>query len=457
MKKNQGNDMSSKQGQWSSYLTFILATSGAAVGLGNIWKFPYIAGENGGGAFVLIYLVCITVIGLPLMMAEVMLGRSAGLDPQMTMKALAQRYKASKYWSWLGAMMVLAGFLILSYYSVIAGWALSYVFKAAAGNFTNGTAAHIDGLFATFINSPYELAFWHTVIMTATIGVVAMGVEKGLEKSVTYLLPTMVVLLLFVVGFSINTGYFGKGLSFLFAPDFSKITAHGVLVAVGHSFFTLSLATGSIMMYGAYLPRHISIAKTSFYIALADTGIALLAGLAIFPIVFSNGLEPGAGPGLIFKTLPLAFGHMASGSLFGMIFFVMLVFAAFTSAISLLEPTVAWLVDRYDFSRSRASFLAGFCIWLLGFPTVFSFNIWQHVKILGLDFFAFLDALTANFMLPIGGMLTAIFAAWIMKDAAKELEINKDELGYKLWHICLGYVTPVAIAIVFLNAIGVFK
>lgn len=448
--------MSTKQGQWSSYWTFILATSGAAVGLGNIWKFPYIVGENGGGAFVLVYLLCIAIIGLPLMMAEVMLGRSTGFDPQMSMSVLAKRYNVSKYWSWLGGMLVLAGFLILSYYSVIAGWAFSYVFKAAAGSFVGGSAQHIDQLFSSLTNSPYELAFWHTVVITATIGVVAMGVEKGLEKAVIYLLPGMLLLLLVVVGYSVETGYFGNGLSFLFSPKLSELSSHGILVAVGHAFFTLSLATGSIMMYGAYLPKTISIAKTSFFIALADTGIALLAGLAIFPIVFSHGLEPGAGPGLIFKSLPLAFGHMSSGTLFGTIFFVMLVFAAFTSAISLLEPSVAWLVNRFKLSRTKASFLAGVAIWLLGFPTVFSFNLWQNIKIFGLNCFDFLDSLTANFMLPIGGLLTAIFAAWIMKDACQELGLDEDRKGYQLWRFCLGVITPIAIIIVFLNAIGLF-
>ncbi len=449
--------MSTEKGQWSSYWTFILATSGAAVGLGNIWKFPYIVGENGGGAFVLVYLVCIGLIGIPLMIAEVMLGRAGGLDPQTSMKQLAINYKVPKYWSGLGAMLILAGFLILSYYCVIAGWALAYVFKAGSGAFLGGSSEQINHLFSNLTNSPYELAFWHTVIITATISIVAMGVEKGLEKAVIYLLPTMVVLLLIIVGYSISTGFFAKGLMFLFSPNVSKLTSHGILVAVGHAFFTLSLATGSIMMYGAYLPKSISISKTCFYIALADTAIALLAGLAIFPIVFSHGLEPGAGPGLIFKSLPLAFGHMEYGTIFGTVFFIMLVFAAFTSAIALLEPSVAWLVNRFKLSRIKASFSAGLGIWLLGFPTIFSFNIWQHVKILGLNCFDFLDSLTANIMLPIGGLLTAVFAAWIVKDAYKELNLEPNILSFKLWRYSLGIITPVAIIIVFLNAIGIFK
>lgn len=449
--------MTQKQGQWSSYWTFILATAGAAVGLGNIWKFPYIAGENGGGAFVLIYLFCVCIIGIPLMMAEVMLGRAGGHDPKHSMSVLVRRYHASKLWQGVGVMQILAGFLILSYYSVIAGWAAAYVLKASSGTFLSADVAHIDQLFERFISNPYQLAFWHTVVIASTIGVVAMGVEKGIERAVVYMFPAMLALLLIIVGYSMSTGYFAKGLSFLFAPNFSELTAHGVLVAVGHAFFTLSLATGSIMMYGAYLPKSISIPKTSFYIALADTFIALLSGLAIFPIVFANGLQAGAGPGLIFKSLPLAFGHMPYGVFFGSLFFIMLLFAAFTSAISLLEPSVAWAVHRFKISRTKASFFIGSLIWLLGFATVFSFNIWRHVKIFGLNCFDFLDSLTANYMLPLGGLFVALFAAWVMKDSYSELHMAKKSLSFKLWHFALGIIAPIAIILIFLSAIGLLK
>jgi NSS family neurotransmitter:Na+ symporter len=449
--------MAEKQAQWSSYWGFILATAGAAVGLGNIWKFPYIAGENGGGAFVLIYLVCIVIIGVPLMMAEIMLGRRAGGDPKTSMSTLAAHYKASPLWAGLGYMLILAGFLILSYYSVIAGWASAYVFKSGMGMFTGETAAQIDQLFSQFIHSPYELAFWHTVMIAATIFVVAMGVEKGLERAVIYMFPAMLALLLVIVGYSMGTGFFGKGLNFLFYPDLSELSAHGVLVAVGHAFFTLSLATGSIMMYGAYLPKNISIPKASIYIAIADTLIALLAGLAIFPIVFAHGLQPGAGPGLIFKSLPLAFGHMPYGTFFGTLFFVMLVFAAFTSAISLLEPSVAWTMKRLALSRTKAAILVGVCIWLLGFATVFSFNIWQDITILGLNCFDFLDSLTSNYMLPIGGLFIALFSAWVMKDSYDELALDKNSQVFKLWRYSLGIITPIAIILVFLSAIGVLN
>ena len=403
----------SQHGQWSSRLGFILAASGAAVGLGNIWKFPYIAGENGGGAFVLMYLICIAIIGVPLMMTEVMMGRRGRQNPAWTIRALSLDDGRSANWRYVGYLTILAGFLILSYYSVIAGWALDYVYQAAAGHFTGKTPGEIDLLFTQLVSNPWKLLLFHTLIMGGTIAVITFGVEKGIERAVTYLFPSMVILLLVIALYSVKTGYFGHGVSFLFHPDFSALSAKAVLIALGHAFFTLSLATGSIMMYGAYLPKDLSIPQSTLFIVIADTFIALLAGLAIFPIVFANGLEPGAGPGLIFKTLPLAFGKMDYGRGIATLFFVMLVFAAFTSAISLLEPTTAFLIEKMHMTRKKATAFAGTIIWFLGIGTVLSFNKWADIKFMGMNFFDFLDHLTANIMLPLGGFFIAIFAAWL--------------------------------------------
>jgi len=318
-------------GQWSNRMAFILAATGSAVGLGNIWKFPYITGENGGGAFVLVYLVCIAAIGVPIMMAEVLLGRRGRQSPINTMATLAAEEKRPAPWALLGWMGVVAGFLILSYYSVIAGWSLSYVFRSAGGMFEGATADGVSSIFSQFISSPESLLAWHTIFMVATMIVVARGVQHGLEKAVRYLMPALFLLLIVLVFYAMTTGYFSQGLTFLFTPDFSKITASTILVAMGHAFFTLSLGMGAIMVYGSYLPKDTSIAKTSMVIAAADTMVALLAGMVIFPIVFAHGLEPGAGPGLIFKTLPIAFGQMDAGILIGTLFFLLLVFAAWRS------------------------------------------------------------------------------------------------------------------------------
>ena len=295
-------------GEWSSRLAFILAAAGSAVGLGNIWKFPYMAGENGGGAFVLIYLVCIAVFGLPIMMAEVMIGRRGRQSPINTMKTLCQQEGANRTWSLLGWSGVVAGVLILSYYSVIAGWSLSYVIQSIEGGFVGITERGAGELFTTLIGDPVKLIMWHTLFMVMTMIVVSRGVSNGLEAAVRYLMPALAILILVLIGYSISQGNFWLGVKFMFTPDFSKIDQEVLLDAMGQAFFSLSLGMGAIMIYGSYLPKNASIAKTSFAVALADTSIAILAGLAIFPIVFANQLKAAQGPGLIFNTLPIAFG-----------------------------------------------------------------------------------------------------------------------------------------------------
>jgi len=456
----------SMHGAWSSRLVFILAATGSAVGLGNIWKFPYITGENGGGAFVLVYLICIACIGIPIMMSEVMLGRRGRQSPINTMKALADEIGANRCWKYLGWSGVIAGLLILSYYSVIAGWALAYVFRTANGVFLNVTGDGASSLFSRFIADPEKLLAWHTIFMVMTMAVVARGVKGGLEKAVRFLMPTLFVILIILLGYAMNLGEFSRGVAFLFNPDFSKISASGVLSAMGHAFFTLSLGMGAIMVYGSYLPSNVSIAKTSIIIAMMDTVVALVAGLIIFPIVFANGLEPGAGPGLIFQTLPIAFGHMPGGEFFGTLFFVLLVFAAWTSAISLIEPAVAWLVENRGHTRVYAAVVMGVVTWSLGLLTVLSFNLWSEFKPLSSigvfensTMFDLLDFLTANIMLPIGGLLIAVFAGWVMKQETtmQELDIHDAmHKGYAAWRILVKYVAPAAVVIVFLKVTGIF-
>jgi len=452
-------------GEWSTRLAFILAATGSAVGLGNIWKFPYITGENGGGAFVLVYLLCIACIGIPIMMAEVLLGRRGRQSPINTMATLSAEIGHSSHWKYLGWAGVLAGFLILSYYSVIAGWALAYAFRTGSGVFINVTADGAGSIFGRFIADPEKLLAWHTVFMVMTTVIVARGVRSGLEKAVRFLMPTLFVLLLVLVGYAMNSGEFNRAVSFLFDADFSKISADSVLTAMGHAFFTLSLGMGAIMVYGSYLPKDTSIARTSIIIAVMDTLVALFAGLAIFPLVFANGLEPGSGPGLIFQTLPIAFGHMDGGTFFGTLFFVLLVFAAWSSAISLIEPAVAWLVENRKQNRVYAAAVVGLLTWLLGLLTVLSFNLWSDVKPLAFvekfqnsTFFDLLDYLTSNIMLPLGGLLIAVFAGWLMdrKATMEELDIHDHlHVGYRIWRVLVRYVAPIAVAIVFLKVTGI--
>ena len=397
-----GNQIS-MHGQWSSRWVFILAATGSAVGLGNIWKFPYITGENGGGAFVLVYLACIAVIGIPIMMAEIMLGRRGRQSPINTMHTLAIEAGHSTNWQYLGWLGVIAGFLILSYYSVIAGWGLAYVVHASSGVFTGASVEVINNVFFDLVSDPKQLIIWHSLFMVLTMFVVARGVQGGLEKAVKFLMPALFIILLLLVAYAVQNGAFEQAVEFLFVPDFHALfykldehgqeylTWNGVLIAMGHAFFTLSLGMGAIMVYGSYLPENTSITQTAFMIAIADTVVALLAGLAIFPIVFATNLEPGSGPGLIFKTLPFAFGHMEGGVVFGTLFFILLSFAAWTSSISLIEPALAWLVESLGIGRISASIMIGILCWAAGLLSVFSFNIWSDVKPLS-DFNIFKDS-----------------------------------------------------------------
>ncbi|MDT8282624.1 MAG: sodium-dependent transporter [Gammaproteobacteria bacterium] len=445
-------------GQWSSRTVFILAATGSAVGLGNIWKFPYITGENGGGTFVLVYLLCIALIGLPIMMAEIMLGRRGKQSPINTMAMLAKQAQRNPAWVWLGWMGVLAGFFILSYYSVIAGWAMSYVFRTGGGMFLGATADGVNSIFIDLVSDPERLLAWHTLFMMLTMAVVARGVKNGLEKAVTFLMPLLFVLLVVIVIYAMSTGYFMQGLHFLFTPG--AISGKGILIAMGHAFFTLSLGMGAIMVYGSYLSKEYSITQAVIYIALADTAVALLAGMAIFPIVFANGLEPGSGPGLIFQILPIAFGHMQGGTLVGVCFFTLLMFAAWTSAISLIEPAVAYLVENKGYSRIYASVFMGALTWFVGLGTVFSFNIWKDNTLTipylldEATFFDTLDYLTANIMLPLGGLFIALFAGWVMHKQSTQEELATYPVIYKLWYFLIRFVTPVAVIVVFLKAVN---
>ncbi len=442
-------------GEWSSRSAFILAATGSAVGLGNIWKFPYITGENGGGAFVIVYLLCVALIGIPIMIAETMLGRRGRENPVHTMQVLSKEAEADKRWHYLGWLGMTGGLLILSYYSVIAGWASAYVFKAFFGSFFGADVTAIETLFRDFIGSPMQLIFWHTLFMMATMLIVARGVDNGLEKSVRILMPSLFILLTLLVMYAMTTSGYFQGIHFLFNLDFNKLTGNSLLIAMGQAFFSLGLGMGCVMVYGAYLPKNISIAKASIVIATVDSLVALLAGIIIFPIVFTHELNPSSGPGLIFETLPIAFGSMTGGWLFGVLFFVILVFAALSSAIALIEPTVCWLVESKGVTRERACLQSGLVTWVLGFGTIFSFNLWSDVKFFGLTFFEVLDYLTANIMLPIGGLAIAVFAGWMMKQQHSRQELDMpDPQHYQIWLFLIKYIAPAAVFLVFLHVMG---
>lgn len=436
---------------WSSRLTFILAAAGSAVGLGNIWKFPYIVGENGGGAFVLVYLACIAFVGIPVMMAEVLMGKRGDNSPVFASRNLAKESSMSPSWGWLGFLGVITGVIILSFYSVVAGWALAYLPKMVTGQFIGIDGAGSGRIFEQHLANPWALIGWHSLFMVMTMTVVVMGVTKGLGKAVGILMPTLFILLLVLLGFSIAEGEFIEAVKYLFVVDFSKLSIDAVLVALGHAFFTLSIGMGAIMAYGSYMPKDTPIAKTVILVGVLDTVVALVAGLAIFPIVFASpSIEPAQGPGLLFVSLPIAFGAIPAGVLFGFLFFALVSIAAWTSSISIIEPAVAWAVDTGRATRLRASLLLGGLCWLLGLGSALSFNLWSEEKLFNrFTWFDLSDSITTTVLLPLGGILISVFVSHLMKKRFVEEEMGLTGRAFNFWYFTLRWVSPILVSIIF--------
>ena len=438
-------------GIWAGKWTFILAAAGSAVGLGNIWKFPYMAGEYGGGAFVLVYLVCILLIGVPIMVAEILIGRRGRSSPANSMAYLAKEAKTVPHWKALGMMGAVAGLIILSFYSVAAGWAVSYIFEG----FTGPSAEYYGQEFNAFLEDETRIIVFHSIFIFITVFIVARGVIKGLEVWVNRLMPVLFLLILLLCIYATTTGAFFEGVSYLFTPDFTKINAKVILAALGQAFFTLSLGMGAIMAYGAYMPANQNIGSTALSVAFLDTLVALLAGIAIFPIVFANNLEPTAGPGLVFVTLPWAFVNMPLGIIFGKLFFVLLSIAALSSAISLLEPGVAWIVESLKIKRYIAAAGLGLIAWTLGIFSALSFDLLSGFTPIGdKNFFDSMDFLSNQILLPIGGIFIAIFVGWVMKrnDVLEELGL-KNNLVIKIWFFSLRFFAPLMVGLVFVLAV----
>jgi len=439
---------------WTSQTVFIMAAIGSAVGLGNLWKFPYITGENGGGAFVLVYLLCILLIGLPILIAEISLGRAGQANPPQAMANLVKKTGANKLWVWLGFNGLLGGLLILSFYSVIAGWALAYFFESLSGSFISMDAdaaqAHFDG----FVGNAWQLLFWHTLVMLTTVWIVIQGVRSGIERAINIMMPGLLVILLILLGYAMSTGAFAASFDFLSRADFDKLSANSVLIALGHAFFTLSLGFGTMMVYGSYLPNDYSIIKASIWIAVADTVIALMAGLVIFSIVFGNELEAGSGPGLLFQTLPIAFGQMTGGWFFGTLFFGMVVFAAISSSISMIEPAISWLEQNWHYSRRKSAWILGSITWVIGLGSVLSFNLWQDKTFFAdKTFFDTMDFLTSNMMLSLGGLFTAIFVGWVWSQQQRNEETGMPAKWSPVYQVIIKWVAPILVFIVFVNSV----
>lgn len=450
------------RGNFGSKLGVILASAGSAVGLGNIWRFPYETGNHGGAAFILIYLGCILLLGLPIIIAEFLIGRHSQANTARAYQILAP----GTQWRWVGRMGVLAGFLILGYYSVVAGWTLEYIFEAVSNSFAGKTPAEFISSFQSFSSNPWRPALWLTLFLLATHFIIVKGVEKGIEKSSKIMMPTLFIIILVLVGCSVTLPGASRGIEFLLKPDFSKVDGNVFLGAMGQAFFSLSLGMGCLCTYASYFSKDTNLTRTAFSVGIIDTFVAVLAGFIIFPAAFSVGIQPDAGPSLIFITLPNVFQQAFSGIpvlayIFSVMFYVLLALAALTSTISLHEVVTAYLHEEFNFTRRKAARLVTAGCILLGILCSLSLGVTKDFTIFGLGMFDLFDFVTAKLMLPLGGLLISIFTGWYLDKKLVWSEItNNGTLKvpiYKLIIFILKYVAPIAISVIFINELGLLK
>tara|TARA_Y100001935_G_scaffold145154_1_gene119923 strand:- start:293 stop:1636 length:1344 start_codon:yes stop_codon:yes gene_type:complete len=438
---------------WGSRMAFVLAAAGSAIGLGNIWKFPYVAGVNGGGLFVLIYIFCILLVGIPVFIAELYIGQQGQKNVVESFEVLD---KKRTVWSFPGYLGLVSAFFILSFYSVVGGWVLDFEYRSLMFQFSGMNHKDVGEILNSLFSNPLRQTFWHFCFVLLSGSVVWAGVSKGLERFNKVLMPSLLVILLGLLGYSFTLPGFSKALDFLFFPHATDISASSILEAVGHSFFTLSLGMGAILTYGSYLSKKESLSRVAFTVAFLDTTIALIAGMIIFSIVFSFDLEPAAGPGLIFATLPSLFVQLPGGSILSILFFLLVTFAALTSAVSILEVVVAFWTERFNTSRHKTTLVVALVVFLFGLPSVFSTNIMSDVKMFGLTFFDLFDKLTSSYFLPIGGLLISLFYGWKLGPKAIEKTFGGP---IKFWSTGLLWLTrvvaPLAIFLVLYNmAVG---
>jgi NSS family neurotransmitter:Na+ symporter len=451
---SQKQEMLKEREGFASRIGFIFAAAGSAIGLGNIWRFPWLVGAYGGAAFLAMYLIIVALVGITMFMGEVALGRYAQRSNVGAFK------KVNKSFSWLGSIGLIAGFMILSFYSVVGGWVIYYCFRAVIGfNMTDPTLT--EQLFVGFISNPLSPLFFHALFMALTIWICYNGVKDGIEKYSNIMMPALLVIILILAVRSLMLPNAIEGIKFYLVPDISKFSAEAALAALGQVFFSLSLGMGSILTYGSYLSKKENIPNVSLIVPLMDTTIAFIAGIVIFPAVFSYGFEPSSGAGLTFVTLPAVFSEMPLGQLFGAAFFFLLFLAALTSAISLLEPLIAYMIEEHGWSREKAALIIGGIIFIVGCFASLSMGPLSGFKIGGLVFFDQLDWVSNNLLLPIGGMLTALFISWIWgtKNVLNEVT-NEGILDFglgKFWaNVMLKFIAPALVFIVFLTGLNIF-
>lgn len=442
--------MSENREQWGSKFGFIMAAAGSAVGLGNIWRFPYITGKYGGGAFVLVYLVVVVIIGMSVMLAEFSIGRNAKLDAVGSFRKLG-----GGVWPIVGWMGFICAFVILSYYAVIAGWAFAYIFKSFGGLMAAAEAGKAADAFVGFISDPVQAVAYHILVMIVVVSIVCKGISGGIEKSCKVLMPALFAIILILIVRSVTLPGSGAGLEFYLKPDFSKLSGEAILAAVGQGFFSLSLAMGIMVTYGSYISKDEYLPGSVRYIVCLDTLVAFLSGLVIFPAAAAFGIEAGAGAGLTFITLPAVFAKMPMGSIFSCAFFMLLFIAALTSAISLFEVTVAYGIDQLKMNRMKASLVLGVLITLLGIPSALSQGA-VPINIVGKSFLDVADFITNNVIMPLGAIFICIFVGWFWTDGAKaEITENGKFVFpmYTIWLWICRIVAPVALALIFINGL----
>lgn len=437
-----------KREKWGSKIGFIFAAAGSAIGLGNIWKFPYIAGEFGGGAFVFVYLISLGIIGFTLMLAEFSIGRHSQLS------AVGAFRKINSKWSFAGALGVLTAFFIMGFYPIIGGWSISYIFKSISGEVISSNPDITANTFINLISGVYTPIFWTIIFMILNIGIVFLGIGKGIEKASKILMPSLFILLIVLAIRTLTLPGAEKGLEFYLKPDFSKINGQVILAAMAHSFFSLSLGMGCMVTYGSYLDKKENLLSNAVIIPLLDTFVAFMAGLVILPAVFAFGFEPNSGPGLVFITLPAVFSTMPAGQIFAVLFFVLLTVAALTSSISLLEVVVSYFIDQKGWKRSKAVLFNSIIMFILCIAASLSNGVWANIKLFGLGFLDIFDYIASYVLLPIGGIFVSIFIGWVwgQKDALQEVTNNgtiKFRLG-KVWVALLKFVLPLLILAVFI-------
>ena len=443
---------------FGSRIGAILAAAGSAVGLGNIWRFPYETGNHGGAAFILIYLACVLVLGLPIMIAEFTVGRRAKASTGKAFGVLAP----GTQWKWIGMLGVLAGLLILGYYSVVAGWTLEYIVASLSNGFAGKGPEDFVASFQDFSQDPFRPVLWLLAFLFLTHFVIVKGVKDGIEKSSKIMMPVLFILIVVLAGCSMSLPNAEKGLEFLLKPDFSKVNADVFLGAMGQAFFSLSLGMGCLSTYASYFGPDTNMGKTALSVGAIDTMVAILAGLIIFPAAFSVGIQPDAGPSLIFITLPNVFQQAFGGipflaTVFSLMFYVLLALAALSSTISLHEVVTAYLHERFDWSRSRSAiWVTGFCV-ITGVLSSLSLGVWED-KFFGLSFFDLLDFVTAKLMLPMSGFLVCLFVGWYLKRSVSYEELTNYGLQkapyYPVYMFIIRYVAPIAIALIFINELG---